>query len=209
MSFINRNSYVKHTCIDGHKPQKINYRKLELKTLDGDYDISFPAKLSVIQMTGFKNRGECQGCGQKLKKQATYWELDYYDHCINYCQKYQELGLISKCFDCKLIFVTQTSFQNHLRTIHQLRNKELKDFDQMVHRMKPPKVCSGLTEKQEQEVKNFEAYIPIKVQPYKKWPTTVRCQGCFMEFPAFGKIRSPQFYEHCVKECEKYKNLGS
>ena len=55
-----------------------------------------------------------------------FWELDYFNHCVNYCQKYKNLGVIKKCEDCKLIFITTQTLRRHLRTVHyrQIESEE-------------------------------------------------------------------------------------
>ena len=57
----------------------------------------------------------------------------------------------------------------------------------------------------------FQVFVPPKSKYRKTWPETVRCPGCSKEFPAGLRnslVYHPDYYNHCAKQCEKYKNLG-
>ena len=68
---------------------------------------------------------------------------------------------------------------------------------------------SNLTQDELQLTKKFEVYVPYFSRAPRNRYRKVSCPGCSKQFPAsrVGEY-SPDFHEHCVKECQAYKKLG-
>src|SRR4051794_35981467 len=60
----------------------------------------------------------CKGCGQQFQalrnwRNSTSYELSYYQHCFDECEKYKKLNLIQTCCDCNRRFLNHFSLKKH------------------------------------------------------------------------------------------------
>lgn len=60
----------------------------------------------------------------------------------------------------------------------------------------------------------YQTFVPSDAKR-RTFSDTTKCKGCDMVFPCYKRqSRSgstnypPEFYKHCVEECEGYKKLG-
>ena len=132
------------------------------------------------------NVRKCCGCQKKFKSSRTgQYEKAFYIHCIKECKQYQDLGKIRKCVDCKLLFINQISFSNHISKHHL--EKEI---------IRPNWLSEG---------------HKIKYT----FNSEVQCPGCKKMFPANKsyynrhekRINSVEFMKHCIEDCPQYKKL--
>lgn len=69
---------------------------------------------------------ECRGCSKSFPTRKTESRtcnvgiprVDYYVHCVEECPDFAKLGLISKCWQCPLIFLSANGRQTHFTTRH-------------------------------------------------------------------------------------------
>ena len=66
-----------------------------------------------------------------------------------------------------------------------------------------------LTEGQLRQAMKFEVHSPPNSRLYKKWSNKVQCMGCSATFPTKQRYYSADYYHHCIKQCEGYKQLGN
>ena len=61
----------------------------------------------------------------------------------------------------------------------------------------------------QEKINTFKIYTSRDSKLSTIWPTKVECPGCLKIFPAKrNKVYHPSFYHHCIRECDKYKELG-
>ena len=61
----------------------------------------------------------------------------------------------------------------------------------------------------QEDINTFEVYTPIYCKLATVWPMKVKCPGCLKIFPSKPEyVYHPTFYHHCIKDCEKYQQLG-
>lgn len=176
MSFLTRKSFASHVS----KNHLVKPAWMPQKTFNH-------TRYGVPSLTQFIS---CLGCDKKFAKNSTGREcrhpFEYYVHCIEKCEKYKELNLISDCFECKLKFVTPRCLQNHKNLYHPLGEEYRRNWMSgvLVKKCSMNMICN----------------------------TTVNCPGCDEQFQA--KQTRKQIYNrldylvHCIDECEEYKKLG-
>ena len=131
MLFLSEKSRVSHPCCRKKKMSQPS----PIPTKDGLMNIFLPIYRKCALRGYFPGRGNCRGCGKEFKKYECTWEPAYFIHCINECEEYKKLGLfladhlwnlinlsyldrISKCEECKLVFVDKPVLGAH-KKIHR------------------------------------------------------------------------------------------
>lgn len=74
-----------------------------------------------LQLNSNINYTNCPGCGESFIGTASstkYKEKEYFRHCILGCVKYEKLALLRLCTLCKLIFVNDDYYVDHLTSKH-------------------------------------------------------------------------------------------
>ena len=57
--------------------------------------------------------------------------------------------------------------------------------------------------------KLFKVFYPKKCARYITYNDTTPCPSCGQHFPCRkGEVKSPEFYDHCVKECLRHRKKG-
>ena len=161
---------------------------------------------------------DCKGCGSMFKannwgcNRTLYPEVAYYIHCMNECEAFQKLGLILKCEDCKLLFISSKSFSTHIRIGHRSGSKrypcmKIPASEQIL------KLIPILRKKSTQQIMAESNYGHLKTINVGNCNGLVKCPGCQLEFRAkiysyHQKVYTLDYYVHCMEECEEYRKLG-
>ena len=115
-----RSGSKKYPCIKIPASQQILkfIPTLRTKSKQQIMDESNYGHFNTINVGNCNGLVKCPGCQLEFRaKIYSYrkkiYTLDYFVHCMEECEEYRKLGLISECSKCKLKFLNKRALSNH------------------------------------------------------------------------------------------------
>ena len=122
---------------------------------------------------------------------------------------------VTYCTQCKLAFLSMKN-----RMINKIVKQQSVDNEKDEHEIKPS-TSSGTKSKltdacseviqildTDDDPSDYKIFYPAAYADIKVFPHTCKCPECDQEFPSKGTARPIEYYEHCIKECPKYRKHG-
>ena len=117
--------------------------------------------------------------------------------------------MISTCQECKLVFLDYHGLSYHRKSCHPIgtptnNTSKLKTLPAL-----DMKKTQNEVDISKEDLNTLKVFTPVNSKLSTAWPSKVKCPGCSKSFLAKNKnVYHPTFYHHCIKDCEKYQQLG-